>query len=101
MPIKNINRPLKEEKIVIRVDPKVKEDFNKYVDKKGTNVSDFIRQYIFDCLNSIEEKQDSIKEMMLKITNPEIDLYNKLDLLEKRVFEIEQKLKNKSAINMK
>jgi len=83
----------KDDKIVIRIDAELKEKFTKYVENKGNTVSNYIRQMIIEELEGYDYQLNkynmSIKEQVSEIINPEIDIYKKVDNMNKRMKELE------------
>ena len=79
----------KEDRIVIRIPTEIKEQLNEILLKKGTNTSDYLRQYIYDTI-----KKESILNNGCAIIDKSIPTHYELALhnLEERISKIEKTL---------
>jgi len=91
---------IKDDKIVVRINTELKEKFIKLLDTKGTNASDYLRQYIVETVNNINKYkfEDSTKSYIMETTQPEIELYKRLSELEAKVKAMENILKNQGIV---
>jgi len=86
---------IKDDKIVIRIDARLKENFTKFVENKGLTVSNYIRQMIIQEMDEHEyqlNKYYSVKEQLSETYNPEINIYKELEILKDMMFKLEKKI---------
>jgi len=98
LPIKNktnlvkVNKTNKDEKIVVRMDAELKEQFTKYVESKGATLSDYIRQMIVQEMYN-ESMQDHVTTK--KDYNQEIDVSKEIMILKEQMIALEYRLNEK------
>jgi len=102
IPIKNktnlvkVNKTNKDDKIVVRMDAKLKEQFTKYVESKGATLSDYVRQMI------IQEMHDKLMQEHVTVTkdyNLEIDVPKEIMILKEQMIALEYRLNEKLKEN--
>ena len=84
-----VNKTNKNDKIVIRMDAKLKEQFIKYVESKGATLSDYVRQMI------IQEMHDKLMQEHVTVTkdyNLEIDVSKEIMILKEQMIALEYRL---------
>ena len=84
-----VNKTNKDDKIVIRMDAKLKEQFIKYVESKGATLSDYVRQMI------IQEMHDKLMQEHVTVTkdyNLEIDVSKEIMILKEQMIALEYRL---------
>jgi len=87
-----VNKTNKNDKIVIRMDAKLKEQFIKYVESKGATLSDYVRQMI------IQEMHDKLMQEHIVVTkdyNLEIDVSKEIMILKEQMIALEYRLNEK------
>ncbi len=91
----------KDDKLVVRIDSDLKERFIKYVEEKGTTVSDYIRQMIVEEMSITYDEYKSIPLYVSEITNPEIDIYKEIEILKKRINDLQIKFQELNSNSKK
>jgi len=87
----------KDDKIVIRIDTKLKEQFTEYVENKGATVSDYVRQMIVQELSKESTKIyikpiKNIKNIKSEIINTEVDISKDVQFLKEKMIELEYRI---------
>jgi len=88
----NLVKVNKDDKIVVRMDAKLKEQFTKYVESKGATLSDYVRQMIIQEMHS-ELMQEHI--VATKDYNLEIDVSKEIMILKEQMIALEYRLNEK------
>lgn len=84
----------KDDKIVVRIDGLLKEQFTMYVESKGATVSDYIRQMIVQEMSQAQNKEykGTVKDILSDYYYPELDIYKEIESLKERIMELEYRL---------
>jgi len=97
----------KDDKLVIRIDSKLKEQFTEYVENKGATVSDYLRQMIVDELHNndkllyqfhkaqAEMAVTSVKEYLDDYHNPELNIYKEIETLKEKLTILEYRMEQR------
>jgi len=87
-----VNKTNKDDKIVVRMDAELKEQFTKYVESKGATLSDYLRQMI------VQEMYDKSMQEHVAVTkdyNLKIDVSKEIMMLKEQMIALEYKLNEK------
>lgn len=81
----------KDDKLVVRLDPVLKQKFVEFVEKKGATVSDYVRQMIVKEINEeTPNLKESVKDIVMKVTNPEIGFYKEMESMKNEINTIRE-----------
>jgi len=87
----------KDDKIVVRIDAKLKEQFIEYVESKGATVSDYVRQMIMKELSSKQMKPiktyiKSVKNIKTEFIDQEADISKEIQIIKENMIKLENRI---------